>query len=119
MTFYRVSRPSIDEFLSNPDETPATMGPGTYDANIKKSLVVDKARPELGYMPDFSFKTIAELAQYKKPAFNSITAARPDDIRKWEVVFPQNNPSPDHYPDAKPGIASKFVCKDYFASQEE
>ena len=52
--------------------------------------------PVFGAQP-FRSLTVVEQARTKKPAFGQITAARPDDIRKWETGFATYNPSPARY----------------------
>ena len=88
------------------------MGPGTYNTpkdKVNYQAIIQKARPECGITPREGGVSIAEQALIDKPAFSAITAARPDDIRKWQNGFVSWNPSPDHYAEGHVGMGDKFV----------
>jgi len=93
MTQYSISERTPDHFLLKFDDTPQEIGPGTYNIKVRSQKKVVKPRPDLNISPQFSL-TNAERALTKKPGFDSITAARPDDIRKWDTGFINHNPSP-------------------------
>lgn len=79
------------------DETSPDIGPGTYDTKQQKNEVIVK--PVNGNkLP--SNLTISQKATVNKPGFGHITAARPDDIRKWDTGFVTHNPGPSHYDNA-------------------